>query len=208
MGVWGEQVVPRVNDRSLAAAPVMRLRERACAGLAGRVLEIGFGSGLNLAAYPAEVTAVDAVEPSDVAWTLSKRRRAGTPLPVARTGLDGQRLDVPDGSYDAALSTFTLCTIPDATLALREVRRALRPGGTLHFLEHGLAPDPGVATWQRRLDPLQRRMVAGCHLRRDLPALIAAAGLELLEVDADYLAGPRVSRPWGYLYIGRARRPA
>ena len=208
MGVWAEQVVPRTNDRMLAAPPVMRLRQRACAGLAGRVLEIGFGSGLNLAAYPPEVTAVDAVEPSDTGWALSERRRAATPVPVTRIGLDGQRLAVPDESYDAALSTFTLCTIPDATLALREVRRALRPGGTFHFLEHGLAPDPGVAAWQRRLEPLQRRLAAGCHLRRDLPALIVAAGLEPVEVDAEYVPGPRVSRPWGYVYLGRARRPA
>jgi len=208
MGVWAEQVVPRVNDRVLAAPPVMRQRQRACAGLAGRVLEIGFGSGLNVAAYPPEVTAVEAVEPSDTGWALSERRRAAARVPVTRIGLDGQRLAVPDESYDAALSTFTLCSIPDATLALREVRRTLRPGGTFHFLEHGLAPDSRVAAWQRRLDPLQRRLVAGCQLSRDLPALLAAAGLEPIEIDAEYEPGPRVARPWGYVYLGRARRPA
>ena len=174
----------------------MELRRDVCAGLRGRVLEIGFGSGLNVGLYPAAVTRVDAVEPSDLAWELSTARRAQSAVPVERVGLDGQRLAAADGTYDAVLSTFTLCTIPDVDAALAEVRRVLRPGGTLHVLEHGLAPDPRVARWQRRLNPLQGLVAGGCHLSRDVTALITAAGLRIERLDQAYLPGPAVSRPW------------
>ena len=104
------------------------------------------------------------MEPSDLGWELSAERRARSSVPVERVGLDGQRLAAADATYDAVLSTFTLCTIPDVETALAEVHRVLRPGGALHVLEHGLAPDPKVAAWQRRLDGLQGRVAAGCHL--------------------------------------------
>jgi SAM-dependent methyltransferase len=184
----------------------MRLREQVCAGLTGRVLEIGFGSGLNLGTYPAAVTSVDAVEPSDLAWRLSEDRRAASAVPVERVGLDGQRLAAPDASYDAAVSTFTLCTIPDVEAALRELHRVLRPGGAVHALEHGLAPDPRVARWQHRLDGLQGRFAAGCHLVRDAPALLAAAGFEVRRLEQDYLPGPGPSKPWGYVSLVTAVR--
>ncbi|MEZ5094902.1 MAG: class I SAM-dependent methyltransferase [Nocardioides sp.] len=157
MGWWAEQALPRLTDASLRGHDVGELRGEACAGLAGRVLELGFGSGLNVRWYPAEVRELHAVEPSDVAWRISAKRRARTRLPIARTGLDGERLAADDASYDAVLTTFTLCTIPDVRAALAEVRRVLQPGGRVHFLEHGLSPDHGVARWQRRLEPLERR---------------------------------------------------
>jgi ubiquinone/menaquinone biosynthesis C-methylase UbiE len=199
--------VPRCADRALSTAPIMRLRHEACAGLSGRVLEIGFGSGLNLDAYPAAVTSVDAVEPSDVGWALAEERRTRSSLPVERVGLDGQRLAAPDASYDAVLSTFTLCTIPDVEAALAEARRVLRPGGALHVLEHGLAPDPKVAAWQRRLNGLQGRFAAGCHLTRDAPRLVEEAGLTVERLDQDYLPGPTLSKPWGFVSLVTALRP-
>jgi ubiquinone/menaquinone biosynthesis C-methylase UbiE len=207
MGVWAERVVPRLTDVALDNKDIGELRAVACLGLHGRVLEIGFGSGLNLPHYPQEVGSVSAVEPSDAGWALSRRRRGRSKVPVERIGLDGQRIDVEDESYDAALATFTLCTIPDAAAALAEVRRALRPGGLFHFLEHGLAPDAGVVTWQQRLEPLQRRVFAGCHLTRDVPALLTDAGLEITLLEQRYLPGPAISRPWTYAYLGRAVRP-
>jgi ubiquinone/menaquinone biosynthesis C-methylase UbiE len=207
MGVWTDRVVPRLTDVALGQEEIGELRSVVCLGLHGRVLEVGFGSGLNLPHYPREVVSVSAVEPSDVGWSLSRRRRARGPA-VRRIGLDGQRLEADDASYDAVLSTFTLCTIPDATAALDEVRRVLRPGGTFHFLEHGLAPDAPVAAWQHRLEPLQRRLFAGCHLTRDVAALVADAGLEVTLLEQRYLPGPGISRPWAYGYLGRAVRPA
>jgi SAM-dependent methyltransferase len=194
-------------DRSLSSRPIMALRRDACGGLSGRVLEIGFGSGLNVSAYPAQVASVDAVEPSDLGWALSAERRSRSPVPVERVGLDGQRLEAEDATYDAALSTFTLCTIPDVETALGEVRRVLRPGGTLHLLEHGLAPDPRVAAWQRRLNGLQGRVAAGCHLTRDLPRLVERAGFTIERLDQDYLPGPGVGRPWTFVSVATAVRP-
>jgi ubiquinone/menaquinone biosynthesis C-methylase UbiE len=207
MGWWSERVVPRVNDKSLSTRPVMELRREVCSGLAGRVLEIGFGSGLNVDSYPAGVTVVDAVEPSDVGWRLSEKRRAGARVPIERVGLDGQRLDAPDASYDAVLSTFTLCTIPDVRAALAEVHRVLRPGGTVHVLEHGRAPDARVVVWQRRFEPLQKRLAAGCHLTRDVPALLTEAGFELDRLEQAYLPGPGISKPWGFGSLVTARKP-
>jgi ubiquinone/menaquinone biosynthesis C-methylase UbiE len=176
----------------------MKLRGLTCTGLAGRVLEIGFGSGLNIEKYPAAVASVDAVEPSDVGWRLSAARRAAATVPIHRVGLDGQHLDAADASYDAVLCTFSLCTIPDPDLARAEVRRVLVPGGSLHVLEHGRSPDPGVARWQHRLEPAQRRVFAGCHLTRDVPAMVAAAGLQVVDLEQRYLPSPRLGRPWGW----------
>lgn len=207
MGWWEARVVPRLVEASLRGQEIGELRIEACAGLRGRVLELGFGSGLNTRFYPAEVSEIAAVEPSDLGWSMSERRRRPTSLPITRVGLDGQHLDATDDAYDGVLSTFTLCTIPDVERALAEVRRVLRPGGTFRFLEHGLAPTPGVARWQRRLDPIQRRVAGGCHLSRDMPALVRSAGLEIESLREEYLPGPAVGRPWTYGYLGSATRP-
>jgi SAM-dependent methyltransferase len=129
---------------------------------------------------------VSAVEPADVSWKLADRRLRSSGVPVERAGLDGQSLPFADDSYDAALTTWTLCTIPDVAGALREVRRVLRPGATLHFLEHGLAPDESVRRWQRRLEPVQKRAFGGCHLTRPVVDLLTAAGFTISQVDVFY----------------------
>jgi ubiquinone/menaquinone biosynthesis C-methylase UbiE len=205
MGWWTDHVVPRIADRFLGLGEIHNLRERTCAGLAGDLVEVGFGSGLNCGHYPAEVRRVAAVEPSDVAWRMATPRLGSTHPAVVRVGLDGQALNLPDASYDCALSTFTMCTIPDLDAALAEIVRVLRPGGSLHFLEHGLSPDAGVARWQRRLQPLQRRVAGGCHLDRPIRAYVERSGLVPETIDSWYGMGPR---PFGYLYLGRARKPA
>lgn len=201
---WDEQVVPRVAELALRGHDLGELRREACAPLAGDVLELGFGSGLNVRWYPPAVTSVTAVEPSDVGWALSEKRRARTPLPIARHHLDGQRLDEPDSSYDSVLSTFTLCTIPDVSRALQEVRRVLRPGGVFCFLEHGLSDDPATARWQRRLDPLERTFAGGCHLSRDIAALVRDAGFLISRLRAEQMPGPSIGRAWTYGYLGAA----
>jgi len=205
MGLWTTQVVPRVADKTLGVPGVRAVRERVCAGLHGDVLEIGFGSGHNVPFYPAAVTGVWAVDPSAVARRLGAERIDASRVPIHPAGLDGQRIEASDGRFDSALSTFTLCTIPDAAAALREVLRALKPGGTFHFVEHGGSPDPKVVTWQRRLEPVNRRIAGGCTLTRGITDLIVAAGFEVQSLDNYYLPGD--PKPFGYLYEGRARRP-
>lgn len=204
MQFWEERVVPLLVDKALSMGTVHKERSIVCADLSGRVLEVGFGSGLNTTHYPAAVTEIAAVEPSDRGWEMSQGGRAASPVPVTRIGLDGQDIAAPDHSFDQALITFSLCTIPDPVRALREVRRLVRPGGTLAFLEHGISPDPGVARWQRRLDPIEKRVAGGCHLTRDVPAMLREAGLQVEDVETKYLAGPALMRPWGYLYRGTA----
>lgn len=189
MGFYADHVLPRLIDVMCGLRSMEPLRERACAGLHGRVLEIGFGSGLNVPHYPAAVTAVAAVEPADLGWRLSEERRSASSVPVERVGLDGQSLPLPDDSCDTALSTWTLCTIPDVEAALAEVRRVLKPGGTFHFVEHGLAPDAKVQRTQHRFEPLQKRVAGGCHLTRQVPDLLRAAGFEVTELDQFYEKG-------------------
>jgi ubiquinone/menaquinone biosynthesis C-methylase UbiE len=180
-------------------------RALVCHGLHGRVLEIGFGSGLNLRHYPAEVTEILVVEPSESALRLAEPRTAAISAALERVGSDGARLDLPDRSVDCVLSTYTLCTIPSVAAALEEVCRVLKPGGALHFLEHGRAPTESVRRWQHRLHPVHGRIAGGCHLDRAIDNLITDAGLMIGELETGYGDGPR---PFSYLYRGRARRRA
>jgi SAM-dependent methyltransferase len=205
MGLYSEHVLPRIVDVSCGLKKGEPLRRRVCAGLAGDVLEIGFGSGHNVPYYPPAVTQIDAVEPSDVGWKLAGKRLATAKAPVRRSGLDGQSLPFADASHDTAVSTWTLCTIPDVAAALREVRRVLKPGGTLHFVEHGLAPDESVRRWQRRLEPVQKRVFGGCHLTRPVVDLLTDAGFTITELDVFYEDGtPKVM---GANSLGIARAP-
>ncbi len=207
MRFYAEQVVPRIVNVACGMKEAERLRRRVCEGLAGDVLEIGFGSGLNVPFYPAAVTRVDAVDPSDVGWKLAGKRLAATPVRVERTALDSQTLPFPDDSFDAALSTWTLCTIPNADAALHEVRRVLKPGGTLHFIEHGLAPegDENVRRWQRRLDPLEQRLFDGCHLTRPIVDMLTTAGFVISDLDVFYEKG--APKPMGADSLGIAVSP-
>jgi ubiquinone/menaquinone biosynthesis C-methylase UbiE len=189
MGLYGDHVLPRVIDVACGLKNVRPLRQRVCDGLEGEVVEIGFGSGLNIPYYPESVTRVAAVEPADLGWKLAQKRLPTTRVPVERSGLDGQSLPFDDDSFDTALSTWTMCTIPDVERALAEVRRVLKPGGTLRFVEHGLAPDEGVQRWQHRLEPVQKRVFGGCHLTRAVPDMLTAAGFEIVELDQFYEDG-------------------
>jgi len=173
------------------AKPLRKLREQTCAGLTGDVLEVGFGSGLNVDHYPAEVTVVSAVEPAEVGWKIAAKRVAASRVPIERSGLDGQSLPFPDAHFDSALSTFTLCTIPDAGAALREIRRVLKPGAQLHFLEHGEAPDEKVQRMQKRWDPIQNRIAGGCSVSRPIVDMIRGAGFTVGEVSEFYGKGPK-----------------
>src|SRR5262249_7879210 len=152
------------------------------AGLDGEVAEIGFGSGLNVPHYPPAVRRVRAVDPATLGRKLAAERLAAAQVEVEFVGLDGQRLPLADHSVDHVLATWPLCSLPRPALALAEIRRVLRPGGALHFVEHGRHPDPQVARWQDRLTPLQRRVAGGCHLNRPIDALVRSSGLELTKL--------------------------
>ncbi|AZG48145.1 class I SAM-dependent methyltransferase [Gordonia insulae] len=189
MGFYDDRVLPHLINVTCGMSALTPLRRRTCVGLSGEVVELGFGSGLNVGCYPEAVTRIAAIEPSDNGWRLAADRVASSTVPIDRAGLDGQRLPFDDDSFDAALTTFTMCTIPDLPAALSEVARVVKAGGTLHFLEHGSAPDEAVRRWQRRLEPIQRRVAGGCHLTRDIPGSLTDAGFTVTTVDRFYQPG-------------------
>ena len=204
VGFYREQVLPRLVDRACGSSGLHRWRATVTEGLVGRVVEIGFGSGLNVDFYPPNVELVLAVEPAAVARKLADKRVTQSGVAVEHIGLDGQSIPLEDDSCDSALSTFTLCTIPDAPQALAELRRVMRPGARVHFLEHGLAPDPGIAAWQRRLEPWQRRIADGCHLTREPVVLLRESGFTIDHVEERYAKGPK---PWSWFSAGIATNP-
>lgn len=210
---YNERVLPRLVD-SMCVNPEMEpWRRRAVEGLSGTIVEIGFGSGANVAVYPPAVTHVYGIEPSALARDMASDRIAaarsasrdlvGFPT-IEMVGLDGESLPLADDSCDGGLSTFTLCTIPDAAQALAELRRVIRPGGRFNFLEHGISPDPRIATWQRRFEPMQRRLAGGCHLTRDIPAMVRDAGFHIDQADSRFARGPK---PWTWFTVGHATNP-
>lgn len=202
--IWSEQVLPRLVDVVLADALVGSWRRDTVAPITGDVLEVGFGSGRNLPHYPPSVTTVHAVEPSEVAWQRAQPRIARFARPVQRIGLDGAQIALPDASVDAVVSTWTLCTIPNLGAALAEMRRVLRPGGVLRFVEHSLAPDDRVARAQHLLSPAWQRVAGGCHLDRDIPALVDGAGFSVATTRARYLSRVAPSKPLGWMIVGQA----
>lgn len=193
MSWYAEHVLPRIVDLTCGGKRMVRVRRPALTGLHGTVVELGFGSGPNVGLYPDAVERVLAVEPSEGARELARRRMAGVAHPpVEFVGLDGATLPVADGAADAVLSTFTLCTIPDIDAAMSEIVRVLRPGGALHFVEHGRSDDPAVFRRQVRFEPIQRRIAGGCHLTRDPAELAEGVGLRVDDLARFRIQGPRI----------------
>ncbi|CAO5252206.1 class I SAM-dependent methyltransferase [Frankia sp. AgKG'84/4] len=204
MGFYDDQVLPRIVDLALGRS-MEEVRARVAAGLSGEVLEIGFGSGRNLAHLPSGVTRLLAVEPAAGGRRLAAARIAAAPFAVEFVGLDGQELGLADASVDHVLTTWTLCTIPDVDRALREIHRVLRPGGTLHFTEHGRSPSPTVARWQNRLTPAWSRIAGGCQLNRRIDDLVEKSGLTLDSARTYPMSG---TAQIGFAYEGVASKPA
>jgi ubiquinone/menaquinone biosynthesis C-methylase UbiE len=204
MGFYDDRVLPHLLNVAMNTSAIRNERQRCLEQVSGTVLEIGFGTGLNLPYYPRAVTKVVGVDPSNRSAQLARTRIAGAPFPVETVGLSAERLPVSDSSFDAVVSTFTLCTIPDVSTALVEMKRALRPGGRFHFVEHGRAHDPKVERWQTRLNGLQQMLFGGCHLNREISALIERAGFRIERLENAYLPGaPKFG---GFLYRGVAAR--
>ena len=204
MGLYRDHVLPRFTNVLLGSKEFGRVRERVASRLTGEVLEVGFGSGLNVPYYPATVRRVQAVDPATAGRKLAAKRVAASAVPVEYVGLDGQRLALDSESVDHVLVTWTMCTIPDVDEALREMHRVLRTGGQVHFAEHGLSPDAKVAKWQHRLDPIQAWWAGGCHLNRPIDQLVEKAGFELTRLANFYAKGPKSTT---YTYEGVATKP-
>jgi len=177
-------------------------RKKCLAEVRGKVLEVGFGSGLNLPYYPSQVESVVAIDPSRVSAKLARRRIIMAPFPVEYLPLKGEEIPAAEESFDSVVSTFTLCTIPDVATALWQIRRVLKPTGQFFFLEHGRSPDPRVQRWQDRLNRMQKRLFGGCHLNRNMEQLISSAGFEILAIEKYYAKGPKIS---AHLFRGFAR---
>ena len=205
MGLYERRILPYLILFSMRGREFQEQRHLTLAGARGRVLEVGFGNGLNLRHYPPEVTSVDGVDPSPLAARLARKEIAATSLPVTVHTGSAEELPFEDGAFDDASMTWTLCTIPRPEQALREIRRVLKPGGRLHFVEHGLSPAAGVARWQHRLNGLQRYISGGCNINRKIDELIEGAGLHVENLENYHIKGPRTHT---YFYRGRALRPA
>lgn len=193
MAIYRDWMLPRLLNRAMDTKVLAEERKKALAGVTGTVLEVGFGSGHNLPFYPDGVERVVAVDPSTESAKLARKRIAAAPFPVDYLPLTGERIDAPDHSFDTVVSTYTLCTVADPLAALEQIRRVLKPSGSFHLLEHGLADDPDVQRWQARLNRFSAIVFGGCTLNRNIEALIHRAGFSFDRIDKYYTEGdPKV----------------
>ena len=201
MSFYQRHVLPRLLDFAMRQKQMLPFRRRVIGAAEGTVLEIGIGSGLNLPLYGASVHAVIGLEPSPELLRMARPRAMRASVPVELLEASAEAVPLEDASIDTVVTTWTLCTIPDAPRALEEMRRVLKPSGNLLFVEHGRAPEPGVARWQDRLDLLWGRVAGGCHLNRKIDDLISASGFRIDALENARLPGPRTHT---FLYEGRA----
>jgi ubiquinone/menaquinone biosynthesis C-methylase UbiE len=202
LGFYHHCIFPYLLDAAMASKVFREPRRRTLASASGRILEIGFGTGMNLRHYPASVRRIDAIDPDADLAGRAAPRIAASKIDVDFHQLGAEHLPFDADGFDTVVCTLTLCSIPDVVHALTEVRRVLKPGGRLLFLEHGLAPDAAVARWQRRLTPLQKRIGGGCHFDRPTAQLLRESGLVLGSVQNYYLR--HVPRFTGYMTEGVA----
>lgn len=206
MGLYERWVLPRLLDYAMRQPPIPKQREKVVPQARGEVLEIGIGSGLNLAYYDkGEITRLWGVDPSMELRRKAVERAQEAEIDVEFIGLTGESIPLEDQSVDTVVTTFTLCTIPDPVSALGEMYRVLRPGGELLFAEHGRAPDPDVRRLQDRINPIWKRFAGGCNLNRAIDSLVGDAGFDVQSLDKEYLPGPRIAT---FNYWGRGVRPA
>jgi ubiquinone/menaquinone biosynthesis C-methylase UbiE len=202
MGFYSRVIFPRLCNFALDTPIVARHRQEVLAAAHGDILEIGFGTGLNLPHYPKGVRRLTVIDPNPGMHRLAQKRISETGLEVDRRPLSSERLPFESGTFDCAVSTFTLCSIDNVAQALAELYRVLRPGGRFLFLEHGLSPEPRVQKWQRRLNWLQMRLGDGCRLDRDMKKLIATPPFSSMETNESYL--DKAPKTHGYIYQGAA----
>lgn len=204
MGLYSRHIFPRLMDWVMSGQAFQRLRAELLKDASGEVLEIGFGTGLNLPHYPPNISRLSAVDPADLLSDRVRERIATVSFSVQTSHLPAETLPYPDRQFDTIVSTWTLCTIPDPVQALREINRVLKLEGTFLFLEHGRSDDRTIAAWQDRLNPIQNVLGCGCNLNRQIDQLIAQAGLRIADLDRFLL--PSVPRLGGEMYRGAATR--
>ncbi len=204
MGLYSRRIFPWLCDLALDTPAVAKLRRELLADVSGEVLEIGFGTGLNLPHYPSHVAKIVAVDPNPGMLRRARRRIDETSVAVELRPSSGESLPCEEHAFDCVVSTFTVCSIERVGDALAEVYRALKPGGRFAFLEHGLSPDPGVQKWQRRLNGLQRTLGGNCRLDRNIRQLVGQQPFRSVDVEEFYLE--KTPRTHGYLYRGSARK--
>jgi ubiquinone/menaquinone biosynthesis C-methylase UbiE len=201
MGLYDNVLLPKLCDLAMRNKHLKPYRERVLAAATGRVLEVGAGSGLNLALYKPTVSEVLALEPAPKLILMAEARARAAMRPVRFIEASAEAIPLEDNSIDTVVTTWTLCTIPDPVQAMQEMRRVLRPGGRLLFVEHGLAPEPRIQKWQNRLTPMWRHVSGGCHLNRPIADTIAQAGYRFERLETSYLPGPKIM---GFLTEGSA----
>ena len=202
MNLYDRYLLPTLIDVLCGIKPVQRQRAKIVPRAQGRVLEIGIGTGRNLPFYDkSRLQQLYGLDPAAQMHPKARQRMLDAGLEVELLELPAEKIPMADASFDTVITTFTLCTIPDAVAALREMRRVLKPGGVLLFCEHGTAPDASVRRWQDRLTPLWKPLAGGCHLNRDIPALLREGGFRIVDMEQLYLPGPR---PLTYNYWGSA----
>ena len=202
MNFYDRYLLPTLIDVLCGIKPVQRQRAKLVPRARGRVLEIGIGTGRNLPFYDkSRLEQLYGLDPALQMHSKARERMHQAGIEVELLDLSAEKIPMPDASFDTVVTTFTLCTIPDAVAALREMRRVLKPGGRLLFCEHGTAPDASVRRWQDRLTPLWKPLAGGCHLNRDIPALLRQGGFHIEDMEQLYLPGPR---PLTYNYWGSA----
>ena len=202
MGLYSRFVLPRLIDLAMKDEAAAARRSAVVPKAAGSVLEIGIGSGLNLPFYSAAVTRLQGVDPSAPLLSMARKKLHRITFPVELVCESAAQLRIDTRSIDTVVTTWTLCSVPDPSQVLREMRRVLKPQGRLLFIEHGFSPDAEVHAWQRRLNPIWRRVGGGCNLDRRIDELIRSAGFRIAELQTGYLPGPR---PMTYTYEGQAR---
>jgi SAM-dependent methyltransferase len=201
MGFYNDRILPHLINGSMRKPELQPYRERVIAPAQGRVLEVGVGSGLNLPIYGAQVKEIVGLEPAPRLIGMAEHLADRAKAPVRFIAGSAESLPLETASVDTVVMTWTLCSIPDAISALKEMRRVLREGGELLFIEHGLSPESNVQKWQGRLTPLWKRIGGGCHLNRPIRALIERGGFVITQLDTGYMKGPK---PMTYFYEGRA----
>jgi ubiquinone/menaquinone biosynthesis C-methylase UbiE len=202
MKFYSQQIFPRVMDMILSTGEFSDLRKSLLAEVSGDVFEIGFGTGLNLPHYPSHVKRITTADPNRGAHKLAKRRIAQSSIEVVHLPLSGEHLNLPDESFNSVVCTFTMCSIPDADSAMSEMRRILRTGGRMFFIEHGLSDDPRIQKWQHRLNPLNKIIGDGCNLNRVPTTTISKSGLRMDRLDTFYLK--KAPKYGGFIYRGVA----